>query len=79
MTIQINIDEKTLAEVEEAINVLEESREDVFQEAFRDIARKKKREAEVRKQYAEAYRKNPIQPDEFEVEESQLVEAWEDL
>jgi metal-responsive CopG/Arc/MetJ family transcriptional regulator len=79
MTIQIEIDEKILAEVDEAISVLRESREDVFREAFIELAKKKKREAEVARQYAEAYGKDPVQPEEFFVEEKQLIEAWKDL
>ena len=76
MTVQIEIDEDILAEVDDAIKILEQNREDVFREAFRDIARKKKREAEVAKQYREAYRKNPVQPDEFDDWEE--VRHWED-
>lgn len=79
MTVQIEVDEKVLAEVDEAIKVLRENRDDVFREAFSELARKKKREAQVARQYAEAYRKNPVQPDEFYVEEEQLIEAWKDL
>ena len=79
MTVQIDIDEKLLSEVDEAIALLNESREDAYREAFRDLARKKKREAEAARQYAEAYGKHPVQPDEFEVGEAQLIEAWKDL
>jgi metal-responsive CopG/Arc/MetJ family transcriptional regulator len=79
MTVQIEIDEKVLAEVDEAIEVLRENRDDVFREAFGELARKKKKEAEIARQYREAYRKNPVQPDEFYVEEEQLIEAWKDL
>ncbi len=77
--VQIEIDEKTLAEVDEAIEVLRENRQDVFREAFRELAKRKKKEAEVARQYAEAYGKNPVQPDEFEIEEEQLIEVWKDL
>ena len=79
MSVTIELDEKILAEIDEAIEILQEKREDVFREAFKELARKKKREAEVARQYAEAYRKNPVQPDEFYVEEEQLIEAWKDL
>lgn len=75
MTIQIDIDDKTLAEVDEAMKILEENREELFRKTLLELANKKIREAEVRKQYAEAYRKTPVQPDEFEVEESQLIEV----
>jgi Arc/MetJ family transcription regulator len=79
MTVQIEVDEKILAEVHKAIAVLNETKEDAYLEAFRDLARKKKREAEVASQYAEAYGKKPVQPDEFEIEEEQLIEVWKDL
>ncbi len=42
MTIQIDIDEKVLAEVDEAIEFLEENREDAFREAFLELAKRKK-------------------------------------
>ncbi len=29
--------------------------------------------------YAEAYGKFPVQPDEFEIEEEQMIEVWKDL
>ncbi len=79
MTVQIEIDEKVLEEVHKAIAILNERKEDAYLEAFRDLARKKKREAEVAREYAEAYRKNPVQPDEFDVDEDQLIEAWKGL
>ncbi len=79
MLIEIEIEQETVAKVDEAIKVLEEKREDVFREAIRDLAKKKQREAEVRRAYAKAYRKNPVQPDEFDVDEEQLIEAWKDL
>jgi metal-responsive CopG/Arc/MetJ family transcriptional regulator len=76
MTIEIEIDEKTLAEVNEAIEVLEQNRDDVFREAMRDLAKKKKREAEVRQMYANAYRKNPQTREE--IEEWEEVQSWGD-
>ncbi len=80
MTVQIEIDEKVLEEeVHKAIAILNERKEDAYLEAFRDLARKKKREAEVAREYAEAYRKNPVQPDEFDVDEDQLIEASKGL
>ena len=44
-------------------------------EYFRKLAE----EDLVARQYAEAYGKNPVQPDEFFVEEGQLIEVWKDL
>lgn len=76
MKVQIEVDEEILAEVDDAIKILKENREDVFREAFRDIAGKKKREAEIAGQYRKAYSKNPVQPDEFDDWEE--VQHWED-
>jgi metal-responsive CopG/Arc/MetJ family transcriptional regulator len=76
MTVQIDIDEKLVVEIDEAIKVLKENREDVFREAFLELARKKKREAEVVRMYAEAYKKNPQTAEE--IEEWEEVQYWED-
>lgn len=54
MIIEIEIEQETLAKVDEAIRVLEEKREDAFREAFRDLAKKKQREAEVRQAYCQS-------------------------
>lgn len=79
MNVQVNVPETLLSEVHRAIAVLEESIEDAYLEAFRDLAAKKKREADVRLQYAAAYGKHPVQPDEFEIDEEQLEEVWKDM
>lgn len=76
MTVQIEIDQKTLAELDEAIAVLQEDREDVFRRAFQELVREKQREAEVRKQYAKAYGKHPQTEDAFDDWEE--VQHWED-
>ncbi len=76
MTVQIEIDEKVLAELDEVIDVLNKNREDVFRKAIIKITEEMQREAEVAKQYREAYRKNPVQPDEFDDWEE--VRHWED-
>jgi metal-responsive CopG/Arc/MetJ family transcriptional regulator len=79
MTVQIDIDERVLAEVDEALSVLKEDREEVFRKAFVDLARKKKREAEIARQYRAAYGEKPVQPDEFDIDEEQLIEVWKDV
>jgi hypothetical protein len=76
MTVQIEVDEKVLEEVHRAIEILNESKEHAYKEAFLDLARKKKREADVSRQYAEAYRKHPQTLEE--VEEWGEVQYWED-
>ena len=79
MTVQIEIDEVVLAEVDAALRVLNEDRGIVFEKAFKDLARRKIREAEIAKEYARAYAEKPVQPDEFDVEEEQLIEVWKDV
>jgi len=79
MTIQLDIDTNVMAVIDEAISVLKEDRDDVFRQTFLELAKKKKREAEVAKQYAEAYGKQPVQPDEFEIDEAQITEVWDQM
>ncbi len=76
MLIEIEIEQETVAKVDEAIKVLEEKREDAFREAIRDLAKKKQREAEVRQAYAKAYRKNPQSVEE--IEEWEAIQHWDD-
>jgi len=73
--VEIQIDEETLSEVDEAIKVLGENREDVFRQTFLDLAKRKKREAEIARQYAEAYGKHPQTAEE--IEEWEEVQYWE--
>ena len=49
MTVQIDIDDSVLAEVDAALKVLKQERDTVFKEAFDELARRKKREAEGRR------------------------------
>lgn len=79
MTLQIQIDEATLAEVDESLGVLQQNREDFFKEAIERSAAKLKREAEVSKLYKKAYGEIPIGPDEFVIDEEQIIEAWKDI
>ena len=78
MTVEIEIDEKLLAEVD-AVTVEEKTnRVDFIQKAVKDALRRRTIEDKERRA-VEAYRRFPVQPDEFEVEEEQLIEAWKDL
>ena len=45
----------------------------------KDLRKRKLSEEEVSQMYKEAYGKFPIQPDEFEIEEEQMIEVWKDL
>lgn len=76
MTVQIDIDEKTLAEVDKNIVVLHQNREEVFRQGFLDLASKLRREAEVARQYAEAYRKNPQAAQE--IDDWAEIQEWTD-
>ena len=79
MTINIDVDNQTVADLNEALRILKQDQNEAYRQAIIDLAKKKKREAELAKQYLDAYTKDPIRPDEFEIEEEQLIEAWKDL
>jgi len=79
MTVQIDIDEKTLAEMDESLRVLHQNRDDFFRQGIIDLVAKARREAEVARQYAKAYGEQPVGPDEFSVEEEQLIEVWKNI
>lgn len=76
MTVQIEVDDETLAEVEENIRLLHQDRDDVLRRNFLDLAAKLKREAEVARRYAEAYRKHPQTAEE--IEEWAEIQQWDD-
>lgn len=78
MTVQIEIDEKLLAEVDTATAQEKISRVDFIQKALKDALRRRTIEEKERRA-VESYRLYPIQPDEFYVDEEQLIEAWKDL
>lgn len=74
MTVQIDIDEKILAEVDHNLKVLHQNRDDFFRQGIIDLAAKLRREAGVAAQYRAAYSKQP-QTDE-EVDEWADVQDW---
>lgn len=79
MTVQIEIDEAALAEVDESLKLLNQDRDDFFRQGLLELVAKANKEAEVARQYAEAYEKKPVLDDEFFIEEEQLIEAWKDV
>ena len=79
MTLQIQVDEATMAELDESLGVLQQNREDFFKEAIERSAAKLKREAEVSRLYRKAYGDNPIGSDEFIFDEEQIIEVWKDM
>lgn len=86
MTVQIDIDEKQWAEAQALAKELEVDYNEMFMNAFRSslyslkcAKQKAMTIAEKERQHRESYEKYPVQPDEFFVEEEQLIEAWKDL
>ncbi|CAN5651712.1 hypothetical protein BH20ACI4_BH20ACI4_27610 [soil metagenome] len=86
MTIRIDVDEKVWAEAEEIAKDLNIDYSEMFLNTLRQNlynlrdAKKKQTEIEEReRRHRESYEKFPVQPDEFYVDEEQLIEAWKDL
>lgn len=86
MTVQIEVDEKIWAEAERLAKDLNIDYTEMFVNTLREnlyslrTARKKAETiAEKERKHRESYEKMPVQPDEFYVEEEQLIEAWKDL
>ncbi len=82
MTVQIEVDEKLVKQVDEISFGLETNRTKFVEEALREALQKAQKTLEIKekeRKAVESYRKYPIQPDEFFVEEEQLIEAWKDL
>ena len=78
-TIQITIGEKLLAEMDRALKGRRRQRSAFIRESIAaELKRQRIRQLEEKE--IEAYRKCPVQPDEFEVDPGQLVwpEDWED-
>lgn len=44
-----------------------------------EVNKKIEVETEKERKHRESYEKMPVQPDEFYVEEEQLIEAWKDI
>lgn len=82
MQITLEIDDKTIAQIDEVAEGFHKSRLQYINENLqkflqRDLARKKKlSDEEVKQMYTEAYEKNPVHPDEFEIEDEQMEEFW---
>jgi hypothetical protein len=81
---QLKIEDSLFAEIATRAEKLHKSKNDVVNELLRkalnqDKKKRKYTDEEVRQMYAEAYGKQPVQPDEFEIEEEQMIEVWKDL
>jgi len=86
MTVQIEVDEKMWAEAETLAKDLNINYTEMFLNTLRsDLYRLKEAKAkeltiaEKERKHRESYEKFPVQPDEFYVDEEQLIEAWKDL
>lgn len=86
MTVQIEVDEKMWAEAETLAKDLNIDFNEMFLNTLRsDLYRLKEKKAkeltvaEKERRHRESYEKFPVQPDEFYVDEEQLIEAWKDL
>ena len=84
MQVVIELDERLVAEIDAVAKGFNKNRWEYINDSLRKTLQQDKRkrklsDEEVREMYREAYGKFPVQPDEFEVEEEQLIEAWKDL
>jgi Arc/MetJ-type ribon-helix-helix transcriptional regulator len=85
MQITLEIDEKTVEQIDAVAKGFHKSRlqyinENLQKSLQRDLARKGKLSEEVvGEMYAEAYRKHPVKPDEFEIEDEQMEEFWNQI
>lgn len=84
MSVVIELDEKLVDEIDVTAKDFNKNRLQYINDSLRkslqvDSRKKRYSEEEVRQMYREAYSKHPVQPDEFEIEEEQLIEVWKDL
>ncbi len=84
MQVVIELDENTIAEIDAVAKDFNKDRLQYINDSLKktlhqDKKKKKHSEEEVSKMYREAYGKFPVQPDEFEIEEEQMIEVWKDL
>ena len=84
MQITLEIDDRTVEEIDAAAKDFNKSRLEYINDTLLMSLRRNKPKRnytseEVRQMYAEAYRKNPVQPDEFEIDEDQMIEVWGNL
>ncbi len=79
MTIQIEIDEKTLAEVKKFAKTFEKSQIDYILDAINKSLSEDSKRLEMKrkeKEFIESYKKYPQQPEEYEIWQDEQV--WSD-
>ena len=86
MTVQIDVDKKMWAEAEKIAKDLKVDYSEMVMNAvrqslysLRDAKKKQIERAEKERRHRESYEKHPVQPEEFYVDDEQLIEAWKDL
>ena len=86
MTVEIEVDEKMWTEAETLAKDLNIDYTEMFLNTLREnlyslkYAKKKAMTiAEKEQKHRESYEKHPVQPDEFYIDEEQLIEVWKDL
>lgn len=78
MSVLVELDEKIVSEIDLIAEHSQKERNDCVNELLRKALRQQEIEEKERRA-VESYRRFPVQPDEFEIEEEQLIEAWKDL
>lgn len=85
MTVEIEVDEKMWAEAEALAKELNINYTEMFLNTLREnlysLKNKRKKAmtvAEKERKHRESYEKYPVQPDEFYVDEEQLIDVWKD-
>ncbi len=84
MQITIELDEKTIAQIDSVANDFKKGRlqyinESVQKNLQKDLRKRKYSEGEISRMYKDACEKFPVQPDEFEIEDEQMEEFWNQI
>ncbi|MFN0112962.1 MAG: CopG family transcriptional regulator [Blastocatellia bacterium] len=74
--IQLTIEDTLVSKIDRVINYLAITRADFFHDALETALRKYEIKL-LEKQHEEGYRRHPVQPDEFDILETERV--WEEL
>ncbi len=78
MTIQLELDEELIAKVDAAAENVKKNRVDFISQMLEESLRRQDIEDKVRR-HRESYLEHPQQPDEYEIDEDQLIEAWKGI
>ncbi len=78
MSVLVELDEKIVSQIDVIAEHSQKKRNDCVNELLQKALRQQEIEEKERRA-VEAYRKYPVQPEEFYVDEEQLIEARKDL